>query len=608
MPRVFAEPGRLWLLVLLAILALVVSRGSSRRQAEWKALGLFGAPLRNGVWLWWLAEFCSILALAAPRWGRQPGSELPPGHDLVFLIDVSRSMGAEDAVPDRLRLAKGSARSLISQLRSDPGDRAALVAFAGRAVIRCPLTASLDSVVDRVDDLQPGSVEPGGTDLGAGLAVAFNLFDTTEHADGRSIILFSDGEDHAGTWSRMIEPLVDAQIPVHVVAIGDPEKSVPVPALIGMPGVATASTSSPLTRRNDVALTQLAYATGGAVVPLGLVPTDLGTLYRDTIRPTTRSQRPVLRFSERAERFSVCLSAALAAGIWGSWPRSRRHLFRSNLNDPGRAYPWGRLMVVSLIVLILLFISLAANPVSPDAAAEAATNRGTTAYRAGHFAEALAEFEAATTFRPENPVGPFDEGATLFAAGRYPEAIARYEVARQLAIRGGRRNLIAKIDYGLGNCLAMMGDFAGAVVHYEECLTATDIGSLRQDATLNRDFALKQITSPTDEPERTGSGENPSDQSNSSPENRSDPDQQHSSKHDDPANNNQTAGGPQSSSTSKRGTGGAGGDGAALPESDSTENRLEAALRRIRAAKEKRPEKLSQASRPPVGKNSEKDW
>ena len=611
MPRVFAEPGRLWLLVLLGVVALVVTRGSSRRRAEWEALGLIGPPPPNGVWLWWVAAFCSILALAGPRWGRQTGSEPPPGHDLVFLVDVSRSMGAEDAVPDRLRLATGAARSLVGQLRTEPGDRAALVAFAGRAAVRCPLTASLDSMLDRLDELRPGSVEPGGTDLGAGLAVALDLFDI-EHADGRSIVIFSDGEDHAGTWPSMVESLVNAQIPVHVVAVGDPDNSFPVPSLSDPAKSATSSEPPPMTRRSDAALTQLAYATGGAVVPLGLAPTDLGPLYRDAIRPTTRSRRPPPRFSERAERASVCLALALAAGVWGTWPSLRRRSFRSDLIDAGRPYPWGRILVVTMIALMLVLISIAATPVSPDLAAEAATTRGTSAYRAGRFAEALTAFEAAVAASPKNPVGPFDAGAALFALERYPEAMIRYEAARELATTVGRENLLAKIDYALGNSLAMMGDFAGAVHYYDECLAATDrrsnLSALRQDATINREFALTRITSPPDRSAGDQPGEDQPDDPANGPGPRTDPRQNPSTKGDGSATDNQSSNGSDSSSTGKRGPGGAGGGGAALPESDSPESRLEAALRRIRAAREKRLDKPKQPPRPALGHNPGKDW
>ena len=77
--------------------------------------------------------------------GRIPAPPLPPGRDVVLLVDDSRSMAAEDAVPDRLGVAVEAASSLVARSRQ-PGNRVAVVAFAGRGVLRCPLTEDLGAV------------------------------------------------------------------------------------------------------------------------------------------------------------------------------------------------------------------------------------------------------------------------------------------------------------------------------------------------------------------------------------------------------------------------------------------------------------------------------
>src|SRR4051812_34397816 len=98
----FAHPERLWLLLTCPFLAFWTWRGTRRRASAWLALGRRGKPQPDGGWRWVAAIAVLILALAQPRWGRRPGADLPPGHDLVLSIDVSRSMAAEDAVPNRL--------------------------------------------------------------------------------------------------------------------------------------------------------------------------------------------------------------------------------------------------------------------------------------------------------------------------------------------------------------------------------------------------------------------------------------------------------------------------------------------------------------------------
>ena len=608
MSQVFAEPARLILLIGALVGAAWVVLGANRRRAEWRSLGLEEGPPPDGTWAWWVASLFLILALAAPRWGRVPGSELPPGHDVVLLVDVSRSMGAEDAVPDRLDLAKRTAKSLVDPLRTEPGDRVALVAFAGRSVARCPLTENLDAVLDSLLGLRPGMIEPGGTDLGAGLAVALGVFDADEHAEGRSIVVFSDGEDHANTWPQMVGRLVGADVAVHVVAIGDPDKNHPVPSMSLMATPASSHQAPVMTQRNDAALTQLAHATGGAIVPLGLASADLGALYRDRIGPTARSRRPAPRFSERAERYAICLSAALVAGLLGTWPATGRRLGRSS-TLARRDRIWGRSLVIALTVILLVLASLAATPPPPNpkTVAEAATTRGLQADREGRFADALAAFEAATAARPGNPIGPFNAGSALFSLGRYPEAADRYAEARPSASRA----LVVKLDFALGNCAAMSGDFAGAIRHYDACLASTDPQassiSARRDAAINRAFALSRVSPPQNDPGRDdsekgqGKGRGTKGDHEAPGPNPKRPEADSSANPDDPASSTDAA------PSGRRGPGGAGGSGAASPDSGSPENRLNAALRRIRAAKEKRADDPPPAP-PPGSGGSSKDW
>src|SRR5262249_36594073 len=143
-----AHPSQLWLLLLLPPLLGWAVRGARRRARQWSSLGQVGRMPRDGAieWLW--AIVLLIIALAQPRWGRTPSPPLPPGRDVVLLMDTSRSMAARDAVPDRLGLAVQAASSLVSALASEPGNRVAVVAFAGRGVLRAPLTEDLGAVAD----------------------------------------------------------------------------------------------------------------------------------------------------------------------------------------------------------------------------------------------------------------------------------------------------------------------------------------------------------------------------------------------------------------------------------------------------------------------------
>ncbi|HEX8199661.1 MAG TPA: VWA domain-containing protein, partial [Isosphaeraceae bacterium] len=323
-----AHPEWFWLLVVLPVLAAWMAQAQGRRLRDWTALGQGGRPDRDGGWGWLAAIACLIVALAQPRWGRAAGEALPPGHDVVLLVDVSRSMGAEDAVPDRLGVAIEAAEGLVAALGRDPGDRVAVVAFAGRGVVRCPLTENLGAAVEALRALRPGGVRPGGTDLAEGLAAALEAFDDQEHAEGRTVVLFSDGEDLVGGWREMLPRLHDSGVIVHAVALGDPEGGHLVPAGDGS-GTLVYQGRPVASRRSDLPLEAVARETGGALLPLGLKTADLGSLYRNRIVPVARQRREARRTPERAERFGAFVRAALVLGLAGSWPGRRPRLRRA---------------------------------------------------------------------------------------------------------------------------------------------------------------------------------------------------------------------------------------------------------------------------------------
>src|SRR5262249_36782271 len=85
--------------------------------------------------------------------------------DVMVLLDVSRSMLAEDAAPSRLERAKADVLDLVDKLK---GHRLGLTAFAGRAVVLCPLTSDAAFVRMVVKGVSVRSVSPGGTRIGDG--------------------------------------------------------------------------------------------------------------------------------------------------------------------------------------------------------------------------------------------------------------------------------------------------------------------------------------------------------------------------------------------------------------------------------------------------------
>jgi Ca-activated chloride channel family protein len=600
----------LWLLLLPCALLAMLVRGRRLRQRSWRELTQRGAVpgLRSPSML--VTAVLLILAMAQPRFGPLLEARLPPGQDVVLLVDVSRSMAAEDAVPNRLGVAIEAAGSLLSALAPEAANRAAVVAFAGRGVLRCPLTENLGAVVDVLKRLKPGSVWPGGTDLGAAIDAALEAFGEDEHAEGRSIVIFSDGEDHAERWRPRLDRLAQKGVVVHVVAIGDPEAGHPVPS--DNPDQAlTYEGKQVSSRRVDTALEAISRQTDGAMLKLGLAAADLGMLYRERIAPVARRKREAA-IPDREERFPLCLAAALGFLLSGCWPAGRQSPWR---------WIWSRATGSFLIAAAgLLAIGAGQNEqgrgrIRPaEGSAPALVQTGHAAYAAGKLEEALAAFNEAIKLAPEQPVPRYDAAATLFRLKRYEEARLLYQQARE----GAGADLRMKIDYALGNTALGLGEIAMAVQDYDRCLASTardpEHDRVREDAEINREFALEQAN-----PSLGGQGENEGDTAQSSTRKarrppgalkrgsggeETAPDDGEGT--DPQRDGTNPQGDSQARSGGRRRTGGGGGASTSQGSPGaSADNRLDDALEQIRDAQHRRlPEEAE--SEPP--NDHRKDW
>ncbi len=396
-------------------------------------------------------------------------------------------MAAEDAVPDRLGLAVEAAEALVRAIGQEPGGRVAVVAFAGRGVLRCPLTENLGAVVDSLHALRPGEVQPGGSDLRSALAAALDAFrpgEQPEPDDGRSIVLISDGEDHTESdWKTILPDLIQARVIVHSIAVGDREGAHPIP--LNSPSTSaqdraylTYRGETVQTRRDDEPLRAIAEATEGAFLPLGLAPpSELRRLYRDRIAPVARRTRDATRAPERPERFTLFVVAAFVIGLISSCPGLPRRLTTA-------------LLAVSLLTGAGANSTADRTTGDPQRAAKA-VRRGDARYAVGDLRDALAEFERAAVLDPDAVVPRYNRAATLFQLNRFEEAAAAYREARTRADAGLR----TKIDFALGNTAVALGDFAAAIAQYDACLASPARGpvydAVRRDASINRSFAQR---------------------------------------------------------------------------------------------------------------------
>jgi Ca-activated chloride channel homolog len=140
-----------------------------------------------------LAALFATIGLAGPRSGRSEVKAETRALSLVFAMDISRSMLAEDVAPSRLQRATREARRLIQDLE---GDRLGLIAFAGRSYILAPLTVDGGAIRMYLDALDPDLASEGGTSLGSVLTQGAQLLGAATDAADRVLVLFTDGEAH----------------------------------------------------------------------------------------------------------------------------------------------------------------------------------------------------------------------------------------------------------------------------------------------------------------------------------------------------------------------------------------------------------------------------
>ena len=203
----------MWLLALLPVLlvtGLMLKRrgkllGRMAEQGLWPTMLPGHSPRRQRFknLIRVLALALAIAAIARPQWGSKWEEVKQRGLSIIVALDTSKSMLAQDIMPNRLQQAKWGVRDLVKELR---GDRIGLVAFAGDAFLQCPATIDYAAFLMMLDDVYAGIVPVGGTDLFQALDASIDSFKKTEETQAEKvIILLTDGIVDTGNKGQDLE-------------------------------------------------------------------------------------------------------------------------------------------------------------------------------------------------------------------------------------------------------------------------------------------------------------------------------------------------------------------------------------------------------------------
>src|SRR5438445_257398 len=185
-----------------------------------------------------LSAFLGVVALAGPRWGEENVVAESRGLSLAIAVDISRSMLAEDANPNRLGRATREARRLVQDLN---GDHLGLVVFAGSSYILSPLSVDGSALGLYLDALDPDVGSQGGTGLAAALQQGGELLGAGSEQADRVLVVFTDGEAHDTLPGVVAQAEHLRAVGVHLILVAEGGRGIGVPGCTHAPLISRSS-------------------------------------------------------------------------------------------------------------------------------------------------------------------------------------------------------------------------------------------------------------------------------------------------------------------------------------------------------------------------------
>lgn len=310
----------IWLYIGIFALAALVGLGLYSRGQKRKMLAKFASPrliaeltrtvsrpktaVKNA--LVFFAVAAVFAALARPQWGYRWEEAKSRGIDIIFAIDTSKSMLAEDVKPDRLERAKLSVLDLIDVLK---GDRIGIVAFSGQAFLQCPLTLDYDAFRMSLEALDTDIIRRGGTNISAAINEAEAAFASTSNK--KIVILISDGEELEDSAVKAAEKAAKSGTIIYTLGVGGAKgEYIPVRDATGAISLLRDESGRLVqSRLNEEILTKIAKAAGGFYAPL--TANGMDAIYNDGLKKIPSEELSSKMKQSAIERFQIPLGIAV---------------------------------------------------------------------------------------------------------------------------------------------------------------------------------------------------------------------------------------------------------------------------------------------------------
>ena len=280
------------------------------------------------------AMLALVVALIDTRWGLNWRDVPQKGIEVVFALDISRSMLAEDVSPNRLERAK---QQILDILDVMDGDRAGLVVFAGRAKQQIPLTSNYHDFKLMLEEVGPHCLERGGSRLGDAIRVARSTF-LDESDNHKALVIITDGEDHESEpIEEAKEAFAEAGIRTFTIGLGDFDQGsrIPVRLASNSRSYLQHGGQEVWSRLHGDVLKEIALKGEGAYIPAGTKQVDMADVYRGYVASVEQTEFETARINSYIPQFQWFVGVALAFIVldtfWMAGGRRRKVMERVNV-------------------------------------------------------------------------------------------------------------------------------------------------------------------------------------------------------------------------------------------------------------------------------------
>ena len=255
-----------------------------------------------------LAVLFLSIGLANPKIGTELKSINREGVDIVFAVDVSKSMLAEDVAPNRLLRSKRIISEIINSLSSD---RVGIVAYAAQAIPQVPLTTDFASVKNFLQIIDTDMLSSQGTSIDAALNLSANFFDQNSETN-RVLILLSDGEDHDDIPESLINLIIENNINLISIGVGqDSGSTIPIKINGTVDSYKKDNNGEVvITKRNSEILKKIASSSGGEYIDGNITEETLESV-KAKLDEIDKSEFETSQFVEYKQQFQIFILIAL---------------------------------------------------------------------------------------------------------------------------------------------------------------------------------------------------------------------------------------------------------------------------------------------------------